>query len=61
VSIVTEWAERAAGLDTVDELAALWREGAEVHGLDFGHDRVTGEGSPGGQHIEASGYNPEGR
>lgn len=32
-SIETTWAERAAGMDTVDELAALWREGAEVHGL----------------------------
>lgn len=131
--IDTTWAEQAAGMDTVDELAGLWRAGAEVHrlgedgernvgrnryvhvelvvhvddergqhsmrkhstyltvaasddvlasavqrtatalgedvaaryrheGLELsgqtGHDPVTGEGSPDGQHIEGRSYNP---
>lgn len=31
---MSTWAERAAVLDTVDDLARLWRDGAREIGLD---------------------------
>lgn len=47
---VDSWAERAAEETTVDGLTAVFTAGADELGL--GHDPVSGEGSPTGQHIE---------
>jgi hypothetical protein len=63
MSVVDTWAEQAAEMDTVDELADLWMAGARELGLvDSDNESVTGEGFPGDQHIEGDDdYNPEAR